>query len=68
MEGKVGDMQKGIVFDYDELCDLIKKETLKICDVKYEDLLTVKFNPHINNKFIAVVTYADGISHLKLKD
>lgn len=59
-------MQKGIVFDYDEICDLIKKETLKICDVKHEDLLTVKFSP--GGKLIAIVTYADGVSHLGLKD
>ena len=55
-------MQKGIIFSCEEIGELIKEKTVKLGCAKSVDLLETRLDPDC----IAIVTYADGVSHITL--
>ena len=59
-------MQKAIIFEHNEISELIKKEAVKLSNALSSDILRVTFAPQTNNQVVAIVAYGDGTSHLKL--
>ncbi len=61
-------MQRGLCFDHNEICDLIRERALSEINEKIrKDFLWVSISLY-NNEMTAVVTHIDRVSSLSLKE